>query len=516
MSDKRRLIAGRYRLRQLVGSGGMGRVWLARDEVLHRDVAIKEIVPPEWLAPGEREELRNRMLREARTAAQLNHPHVVKIYDVVHSEEWPWIVMEYIPSRSLQQVIREDGPLPAAGAARIGLALLDALCAAHGAGVLHRDVKPHNVLVGEDGRVVLTDFGLATLDSDGAITHPDVVMGSPWYIAPERARLGISNAQTDLWSLGATLYAAVEGHSPYARSTSMATLTALATEPPDPMQRAGPLRGVLEGLLRKNPRERIGPAETERMLRRVAAGETVAAPRRQTRLPRRRLLGSAGVALVLIVTAVAVTAALSQAEPAPPGAGGGPANTAAPATEPPAAELPYLLRCDRPPPTASPVPTGAAGPPGSGTVGLAPMPDWSWYHDEAAGFSIAVPPGWSYFTAAGTVCFLDPFRFRVLGVDPDRTRTDNPVEAATAEAQQMIDAGHLPGYDLVSLKPRAFAAAGAEWEFTFEGPSGRRHAVSYFVTSPGRSYAVFWVTAEAEWQPSLAFAFSAMSTFRPA
>ncbi|WP_436837344.1 protein kinase domain-containing protein [Micromonospora matsumotoense] len=246
----------------------MGRVWLARDEMLHRDVAVKEVVPPHWLAESEREELRLRTLREARTAARLNHPNVVRIYDVVHDGDNPWIVMEYVPSRSVQQLLGAEGPLDPQRVAGIGLAVLAALRAAHAAGVLHRDVKPHNVLVADDGRVVLTDFGLATFDGgDGAMTGPGMVLGSPQFVAPERARDGVSDSRTDLWSLGATLYAAVEGRSPYARSSAMATLSALATEPPDPVRRAGPLRPALEGLLRREPGRRPTVAETEALLR---------------------------------------------------------------------------------------------------------------------------------------------------------------------------------------------------------------------------------------------------------
>jgi serine/threonine protein kinase len=279
------IVAGRYRLRQSLGSGGMGRVWLARDEVLHRDVAVKEVVLPLGLSEAEREEFRQRTLREARAAARLSHPNVVQIYDVVQAENQPWIVMEYVRSRSLHRVINEDGPIEPDVAARIGLSVLAALNAAHRAGVLHRDVKPSNVLIADSGRVVLTDFGLATFDGgENAVTRPGLVLGSPQYIAPERARDGDSTAESDLWSLGATLYAAVEGRSPFARSTTIATLTALATERPDPMKRAGPLKPAITGLLRKNPRSRLDPAEAERLLRRVAAGDT----RRGLWLPRTR------------------------------------------------------------------------------------------------------------------------------------------------------------------------------------------------------------------------------------
>ena len=272
------LVAGRYRLREPVGTGGMGRVWLARDEMLDRDVAVKEFVPPEWMTEDEKSRLTDRTLREARSAARLNHPHVVRIYDVVHADDQPWIVMEYVPSRSLHQVITEDGPFAPVEAARIGLAVLDALAAAHRAGVLHRDVKPHNVLIGTDGRVVLTDFGLATFADDGAVTGPGLVVGSPQYVSPERARDGVSTVESDLWSFGATLYAAVEGRSPYARESAMATLMALATEPPDPPLRAGPLAPVLTGLLRHEPAARLTTAEVERRLRMVVGDQNAGAP----------------------------------------------------------------------------------------------------------------------------------------------------------------------------------------------------------------------------------------------
>jgi eukaryotic-like serine/threonine-protein kinase len=290
MAVRRFLVAGRYRLHEPVGSGGMGRVWMARDEMLDRDVAVKEFVPPDWMTDGEKARLRDRTLREARSAARLNHPHVVRIYDVVHADDAPWIVMEYVPSRSLHQVINEDGPFTPIEAARIGLAVLDALTAAHRAGVLHRDVKPHNVLIGTDGRVVLTDFGLATFVDDGSVTGPGLIVGSPQYVSPERARDGASTVESDLWSLGATLYAAVEGQSPYARESAMATLMALATEAPDPPVLAGPLTPVLNGLLQHEPAARLTGAEVEERLRAIVGADPVRgrASARSAMLPGRR------------------------------------------------------------------------------------------------------------------------------------------------------------------------------------------------------------------------------------
>ncbi|WP_433285117.1 serine/threonine-protein kinase [Micromonospora sp. CA-244673] len=263
------LVADRYRLISPLGQGGMGRVWKARDEVLHRDVAIKELVPPPSLTPEERREMRERSLREARAIARLNNVNVVRIFDVLRTDGDPWIVMEYVPSKSLQDTIAEDGPVTSAKAVEIGLGVLGALKAAHKAGIMHRDVKPGNVLLGNDGRVVLTDFGLATIPGDPNVTRTGMVLGSPAYIAPERAKDGTAGPEADLWSLGATLYAAVEGKSPYARPSAIATLAALATEPLPPPKNAGPLKPVLQGLLRKDPEERITAEIAERMLRKA-------------------------------------------------------------------------------------------------------------------------------------------------------------------------------------------------------------------------------------------------------
>ncbi|GGJ93096.1 hypothetical protein GCM10010123_23690 [Pilimelia anulata] len=263
------IVADRYRLVEPLGQGGMGRVWMARDELLHRDVAIKELIPPSGLTEDERQEMRERTLREARAIARFNHPNVVRIFDILRTNGDPWIVMEYVASRSLQDVIGQDGPLSVERTADIGMGMLAALRAAHRAGVVHRDVKPGNVLLGNDGRVVLTDFGLATVPGDPVVTRTGLVLGSPAYIAPERAHDGTAGPEADLWSLGATLYAAVEGQSPYSRPSAIATLAALATEPPAPARRAGPLKPVLNGLLRKDPVQRIDAEAAERLLRRA-------------------------------------------------------------------------------------------------------------------------------------------------------------------------------------------------------------------------------------------------------
>src|SRR3954453_14493836 len=222
-----RLVAGRYRLQTPLGRGGMGVVWAAEDELLQRPVAIKEVRFPPTIDDTERELLRERTMREARTAARLDHPCAVRVFDVCEDEDQPFIVMERLIGRTLSDVIKRDGPLPPARAAEIGLCLLDALDAAHAAGIVHRDVKPGNVVVRADGRVTLTDFGLASTAGDPSITSTGLLLGSPAYIAPERARGGLPEPSSDWWSLGATLYTVVEGKPPFDKPEPFATLTAV-------------------------------------------------------------------------------------------------------------------------------------------------------------------------------------------------------------------------------------------------------------------------------------------------
>jgi serine/threonine protein kinase len=265
-----RLLAERYRLRDVIGRGGMGVVWVAADELLGRDVAVKEILWPPQLDADERETLRQRALREARTAARLNHPNIVGVYDVVEDDGRPWIVMQLVPYPSLSDVVRDVGPLSPERTTQIGVRVLTALRAAHAIGVLHRDVKPGNVLLGPEDQVVLTDFGMAVASGSPTLTASGVVIGSPAYMAPERVRGEPVTPAADMWALGATLYAAVEGRPPFDRDGTLAVLTAIVNDDPDPPTRAGPLRPLIEGLLRKDPWARLGAAEAERMLRHLA------------------------------------------------------------------------------------------------------------------------------------------------------------------------------------------------------------------------------------------------------
>jgi serine/threonine protein kinase len=235
----------------------MGTVWLAHDQVLDRPVAVKEVAYPTAVSPDERALLAERTMREARAAARLSSPRTTTVHDVVDEGDRPWIVMEYVESRTLGEVLKTSGPLSPQDVARIGLDVLDALEAAHSMQIVHRDVKPGNVLLDGAGRAWLTDFGIATSAGEETLSDQGVLLGSPSFMAPERARGDEAGPFTDLFSLGATLYAAVEGQGPFDRGEPMATLLAVTTEPPRPPQRAGPLGPVLLGLLEKEPGERL-------------------------------------------------------------------------------------------------------------------------------------------------------------------------------------------------------------------------------------------------------------------
>ncbi|MGD1219734.1 serine/threonine-protein kinase [Streptomyces krungchingensis] len=266
------LLAGRYRLVDSIGSGGMGRVWRAHDEVLHRAVAVKELTAALYVAEGDLARLLARTHAEARAAARINHSAVVTVHDVLEHDNRPWIVMELVEGNSLADEVKEQGRVEPVEAARIGLWVLRALRAAHAAGVLHRDVKPGNVLLSADRRVLLTDFGIAQVEGDTTITRTGEIVGSVDYLAPERVRGHDPGPSSDLWALGATLYTAVEGRSPFRRTSPLSTMQAVVDEEPPPPQYAGPLEPVITALLRKDPATRPSPQETEQMLAEAVEG----------------------------------------------------------------------------------------------------------------------------------------------------------------------------------------------------------------------------------------------------
>lgn len=549
-------LTDRYRLVAPLGQGGMGRVWKARDEVLQRDVAIKELVAPAGLTGDERREMRERMLREARAVAQLSHANVVRVFDVLRIGDGdPWIVMEYVPGRSLDEVVNSDGPLEPVAVARIGLQLLDALRAAHRAGIAHRDVKPANVLLAEDGRVVLTDFGIATLSDHPSVTSTGVVLGSPAFTAPERARSGVAGPQSDLWSLGATLFAAVEGHAPYARPSTMETLTALAMEPLPEPQRAGPLKAVLQGLLRKDPANRLDAVAAEQLLRRVvgpranrmssivdalrgrrelstsagkpvppppieAAPVPVPAPASATPPPAPsedvtpvRSIGrvsyddSSGLprdssgrrrkALLIGVVAVAlaVVAGLILLPKLL-------SNPSTKQSQPPAQEQPTPQTTPTNTAAAS-SPTAAPATPSPPTTGFVLPAGWQW-RDDGTGFRLPVPVGWQFGRDDdGRALWRDPQRSRLLLIDQTRKPKPDPYQDWLDNEAARRDG--YRDYRRIRLEPVDYWDKAADWEFTYTSSNGNPlHVLNRgFITAPDQAYSIYWSTPADAWQDNL-------------
>jgi eukaryotic-like serine/threonine-protein kinase len=275
-----RVVAGRYCLLGRAGQGAVGTVWRARDLVLDREVAVKEIRLPAPISDAERQVLRERSLREAKVAARLSHPGVVTVHDVLEAEGTAWIVMELVIARSLSQVLAAEGPFTPAAAGHMGSMLLEPIAIAHAAGIVHRDIKPANVLLAP-GRVVLTDFGMATFEGDSRLTQAGMVMGTPGFCAPERIRGQPATTASDLWSVGATIYAAVAGHGPFeGQGSPMAVLASIVHEDPPPLPSAGALEPVIAMLMHKDPGQRPGAAAAARLLAGAQAPPPRPAPHR--------------------------------------------------------------------------------------------------------------------------------------------------------------------------------------------------------------------------------------------
>jgi eukaryotic-like serine/threonine-protein kinase len=456
------VVAGRYRLVRVLAAGGMGRVWLADDELQHRQVAIKRCAVPAGLSAAERDLVRGQTLREARAFARVSHPNVVRILDVLPDEDEPWIVMEYVASRSLLQVIEESGALSPARAAAVGLAVLNGLNAAGRAGVLHLDVKPANVLIGDDGRILLSDFGPAVTDEGvRALAGAGIILGSPKYLAPERLAGAVSTAQADLWSLGATLYHAVEGRPPYVRETTTETLRAVADSLPDPPERAGALAGVLDGLLRRDPADRLSPAELEERLRRVAAA--------RNRRPVRRRLVAVGAALAIIAALAAVAAG--------------------------------TRHDDRAVAQHVAVPTRPALPPGYG-----------WWNDPA-GFRVAVPSGWGRGRGpAGGLTFTAPGGGPSLRISSWAAPTRDVVAAFVAEERDV----RLAAYRRIRIEALP-EPPDAVWEYTFQDPrAGPVRALRRVLAAGGHTYLVEWRAARTSWAAELQRLAVVLDSFGPA
>ncbi|MEO6088130.1 MAG: serine/threonine-protein kinase [Umezawaea sp.] len=298
-------VGQRYSLLERIGAGAMGVVWRAHDQLLHREVAVKQLKLPE-LDQAAAEMARNRAMREARIAARLQHPNAIAVYDVVVENNLPWLVMEYLPSRSLAELLAERGAMAPAEAARIGGKIASALAAAHAAGIVHRDVKPANVLIGHDGTVKLTDFGISRAVGDATLTEAGSISGTPAYLAPEIARGEAPDARSDVFSLGATLYAMTELRSPYGPTdNNLGVIYRAATGKIDPPSRSGSLTGPLKRLLSNEPAKRPTAAETVDLLAGGGA-PTSAVPHSDEPKPKSRWIGPAVAAGVLIAGVVGV------------------------------------------------------------------------------------------------------------------------------------------------------------------------------------------------------------------
>ncbi|MFF7676347.1 serine/threonine-protein kinase [Actinacidiphila glaucinigra] len=346
-----RLIADRYRLGAVLGKGGMGTVWRAVDETLGRTVAVKELRFPHNIDEDEKRRLITRTLREAKATARIRNTGAVTVFDVVEEDDRPWIVMELVEGRSLSDAIREDGPLSPKRAAEVGLTVLDVLRAAHKEGILHRDVKPSNVLIADDGRVVLSDFGIAQIDGDPSVTSTGMLVGAPSYISPERARGQKPGPPADLWSLGALLYASVEGRPPYDKGSAIATLTAVMTESLQTPRNAGPLADAIHGLLNKDPELRLDDAGVRPLLTRVAHAPDVPVAEATRTMPlppsdpQPTPTDAPPAARAAAADQAALRAAKAKPEPeAAPATTATPATASAPVAPVPAAAAPAALR----------------------------------------------------------------------------------------------------------------------------------------------------------------------------
>lgn len=515
--DGCRVIAGRYRLETRVGRGGMGVVWRATDQLLGRHVAVKELPLDETLSPAEARLQRDRTLREARAVAQLHHPHIIVVHDVVEQDERPYMVMELIDGGSLADRIAERGPVDAREAARIGVALLSALATAHAAGVLHRDIKPANVLLeaGTD-RVVLTDFGIAQVAGATTLTETGSFVGSPEYTAPERMSGAGTGPASDLWSLGALLCTALSGASPFRRDSLGGILHAVVVDEIRPPAQAAPILPVIRGLLERDPDRRLDAAEAERMLRAfLESGRTpqrpavhtptqwdvprplpVTSPRQSPEAPGR--LSTRGVLVTALLVAAVAGAGVSAAALLVDrdGPGGHPPKVPAPRTSASTGAVPPSSSSPPPPASRTPAPTVTVTRSASPAANTPTAP--SGYHlvRDPAGFSVAVPDGFTRAPQGERIFYLSPGAAFRLGV-----KVAGPATGGPLAAMHRADAGGPetnPGYHdgrVTAATHRGHPAA--LWEFTWNGFStaeGPRHTYDLCWEQDGRLYDV-WVSA---------------------
>ncbi|GAA2423444.1 hypothetical protein GCM10010191_39330 [Actinomadura vinacea] len=558
-----RLVAGRYRLLAVVGRGGMGTVWRARDEMLAREVAVKEVLLRQDLSDQEREDRHRRTLREARASARLNHPGVVTVHDVVDEDDRPWIVMELVRARSLQEILDDGEPLPPGRVAGIGRQVVGALRAAHAIGILHRDVKPANVLITAEDRAVLTDFGIAQVAGDATLTQTGLLVGSPAYMSPERVKGERAIPASDLWALGATLYAACEGKPPHHRSDAMAVLAAVMTQEPPRPRNAGALAPVLEGLLKTDPVDRLRAEQAEEMLRQVATGASavaVPAPAPFGAPPAPVTAGNAAGAAVTESETVlspgppagdrtqGLAASSTSHVPAPrgPGADGlGPTAAGGRAGRRGGVLIPVfagaaialvivgvvgfvlwpekknMKRADAGPglPPGATLPThGSPVQPvqpskefPSGIRTALPALPQGFTQQRGPGFTIGVPAGWTRKAQGNSTFWLDPASDAYIQVD-QTVWSGDPYAHWQQWSREVRGNGKLPGFQRVGLaRTTVGGRPAADIEFTWSKYRARNRGVMV----NGQPYAVLVAVPASRWNTYQGTVNNVLDTFRP-
>ncbi|MFG2025087.1 protein kinase [Streptomyces sp. NPDC048825] len=536
------LLSGRYRLVDSIGSGGMGRVWRAHDEVLNRAVAIKELTAALYVSESDQAVLLARTRAEARAAARINHSAVVTVHDVLEHDGRPWIVMELVEGHSLADAVKDSERVEPREAARIGLWVLRALRAAHSAGVLHRDIKPGNVLLSRDGRVLLTDFGIAQMEGDTTITRTGEIVGSVDYLAPERIRGHDPGPSSDLWALGATLYTAVEGRSPFRRTTPLTTMQAVVEEEPGEPEHAGPLGSVITALLRKDPATRPDAAEAEQMLaeaaegRRPDAAQVYVPTQHAVRYEPEARMGPAGTG-----------AETDTGTPYPPmtgptrvgaqydtagtgtGTGGGDALVRPPKRRRlrtlalvvvlaaivgggvAVALQQFGMGSSTDSGSGTPSPSTSATPTEEGGQGAVPA-SWEQY-DDPAGFSVHLPRGWKR-----SVSIKEQDGLQQVDYSPDKGKhllriavDTSPDFSSAYDHQRDLDqqiSQRLVAYKQLSLKKEIFRdLPSARWEYTWTAlakdppyfPGPRRAIDVGYIARDGVEYAIYMSAPAEDW-----------------
>ena len=511
-----RVVAARYELTERLGRGGFGVVWRAHDRLLQRDVAVKEIQFPLVLDEGERDALRAKVLREARAAARLTHSGLVTVFDVVEEDGRPFIVMELVNAPTLAELVERAGPLSEEQAAAIGGEILEALTVAHAQGVIHRDVKPANVMVHNTGAVQLTDFGIAIMD-DPTVTTSGQLAGSPSYMSPEQAQNLPATPATDLWGLGATLFYAVEGRPPFEKDGAIATLTSVVHDDPRPMQRAKALAPLLARLLAKEVHDRPGVDDVRRQL-----GDAV----QPVPAPTMELAVEALPATPPPPRAAATTPPPLPTPPAasPPRAAPPPPQPASPpllrsprlrspqrrrpgvlvvavlATVALVAVLAAVLTRDRSPTSSTSgsgpqTTTGQTTPSSSATK---VSKDWVSYRDPATGFTIAHPPGWTVRTSGTLTDIRDPSSGAYLRIDHQQPPGPSP-EGAWYTLEPSFAADY-PTYQRVRIAPTTYKGfRAAIWEFTYADGGADLRAVDLGFIAGQYGFALNFQTHAEDW-----------------